>query len=201
MVVFRCKGNIYLPLSQILIVMRNVFYVLFGLFLLMQYSCKHDKGEVITKKIQYDVNIKSPDPEYDWWIQNLVGPERERLVSLIVEGAKEGKWQAYDYFNDPIDKYEVRSIFSDTMVISMMKTDPPYELFDTMVIHNINTKDIIRIRFMEEWRVNPENLAFSKKVVGIAPVASRLDFNGIERWQPLFWIYTDDEFVKGFKTK
>jgi len=181
--------------------MRNVFYLFFALLILTQYGCQDNKGELITKKIQYDVNIKSPDPEYDWWIQNLVGPERDKLVNLIVEGAKEGKWQAYDYFNDPIDKYEVRQIFSDTMIISMMKTEPPYELFDTMVIHNILTQDIVRIRFMEEWRINPENLYFSKKVVGIAPVASRLDFNGIERWQPLFWIYTDDEFIKELKSK
>jgi len=179
--------------------MRNVFFLVIILLLLVQISCQNNKHEVITKKIQYDVNIKSPDPEYDWWIQNLVGPEREHLINIIVEGAKTGKWQAYDYFNNPIDKNEVRSIFSDTMVVSMMKTDPPYELFDTMVIYTIHPSDIIRIRFMEEWRINPNNLAFSKKVVGIAPVASRLDFNGIERWQPLFWIYTDDDFTEEFK--
>ncbi len=176
--------------------MKSIFIVFFSLLLVVQFGCKDNKNEVVTKKIQYDVNIKSPDPEYDWWIQNLVGPERDKLVSLIVKGAKEGKWQAFDYFNDPIDKYEVRQIFSDTMVISMMKTQPPYELFDTMVIHNILNSDIIRLRFMEEWSINPKSLAFSKKVIGIAPVASRLDFNGIERWQPLFWIYTDEEFVK-----
>ena len=179
--------------------MRNVFFLIIILIMLVQISCQNNKNEVITKKIQYDVNIKSPNPEYDWWIQNLVGPERENLVNIIIEGAKAGKWQAYDYFNNPIDKNEVRSIFSDTMVVSMMKTDPPYELFDSVVIYTVHPSDIIRIRFMEEWSINPNNLAFNKKVVGIAPVASRLDFNGIERWQPLFWIYTDEDFIKGFK--
>ncbi len=180
--------------------MKKVSILIITIFMLVQIGCENNKNEVITKKIQYDVNIKSPDPEYDWWIQNLVGPEREHLVNLIVDGAKDGKWQAYDYFNDPIDKFEVRTIFSDTMLISMMKSEPPYELFDTMVIHNILPEDILRLRFMEEWSINPDNLAFSKKVVGIAPVASRPDFNGIERWQPLFWIYTDDEFIKGLKS-
>jgi len=180
--------------------MKKVSILIITIFMLVQIGCENNKNEVITKKIQYDVNIKSPDPEYDWWIQNLVGPEREHLVNLIVDGAKDGKWQAYDYFNDPIDKFEVRTIFSDTMLISMMKSEPPYELFDTMVIHNILPEDILRLRFMEEWSINPDNLAFSKKIIGIAPVASRLDFNGIERWQPLFWIYTDDEFIKGLKS-
>ena len=37
---------------------------------------------------------------------------------------------------------------------------------------------------------------FSKKIIGIAPIAKRLDFNGIERWQPLFWVYVDESFIK-----
>ena len=178
--------------------MRYVYYALFILIVLSQAACQRNEMEVITKKIQYDVNIKSPDPEYDWWIQNLVGPEREKLVDLIIVGAKAGKWQAYDYFNNPINTHEVRSIFSDTMVVSMMASEPPYELYDTVIVYNILPEDITRLRFMEEWYINPDNLNFSKKIVGIAPVASRLDFNGIERWQPLFWIYTDKEFIREF---
>jgi hypothetical protein len=49
---------------------------------------------------------------------------------------------------------------------------------------------------MEEWKMNPNNLDFEKKIFGLAPVARRVDSRGIERWQPLFWIYTDQEFLK-----
>lgn len=163
-------------------------------------GCLQEKYQVVTKKIQYDVNIKSPDPEYDWWIQNLVGPEREKLVDIILDGAKKGKWQAYDYFNEPIDKFEVQSVFADTMIVSMMREKPPYDLFDTVLIHNIRSEDILRLRFLEEWKINPESLMFEKKIYGIAPIARRYDFNGIERWQPLFWIYTDEDFIKGIIT-
>lgn len=159
-------------------------------------SCQQEQNQLVTKKIQYDVNIKSPDPEYDWWIQNLVGPDRDKLVKTIINGAKDGKWQAYDYFNNPIDKMEVRDIFSDTMLLTLMRNVPPYEPYDTLIIHNILNEDILRLRFMEEWRMNPENLKFDKKILGLAPVARRFDFNGIERWQPLFWIYTDEDFIK-----
>ncbi|MAE09204.1 MAG: hypothetical protein CL661_10650 [Bacteroidetes bacterium] len=179
--------------------MKYGFYILIILFVPTFFACQHDKNEVITEKIQYDVNIKSPDPEYDWWIQNLVGPQREKLVDLIIDGAKSGKWQAYDYFNNPIDKLEVRDIFSDTMIVTMRKNEPPYDLFDTTIINNILPEDIIRLRFLEEWCIVPENLNFSKKIIGLAPVARRLDFNGIERWQPLFWIYTDDKFIEDLK--
>lgn len=179
--------------------MRYIYYILFVLLLLTQLACQRGEKDVVTKKIQYDVNIKSPDPEYDWWIQNLVGPEREKLVNLIVDGAKAGKWQAYDYFNNPINAQEVRSIFSDTMMVTMAKTSPPYEMYDTLIIYNILPEDIKRLRFLEEWSLNPDNLDFDKKIIGLAPVASRLDFNGIERWQPLFWIYTDEKFIRELK--
>ncbi len=181
--------------------MKYRFYILIILLSSTFFSCQHDKKEVITEKIQYDVNIKSPDPEYDWWIQNLVGPQRDKLVDLIIDGAKSGKWQAYDYFNNPIDKLEVRDIFSDTLILTMRKNEPPYELFDTTIIYNILPEDIIRIRFMEEWSIDPNNLNFNKKIKGIAPVARRMDLNGIERWQPLFWIYTDEEFITNLKNK
>ncbi len=179
--------------------MKYSLNLLFLFTIVLLTGCQNSGKEVVTEKIQYDVNIKSPDPDYDWWIQNLVGPQRDKLVNIIVDGAKSGKWQAYDYFNDPISKYEVQAIFSDTMVVTMMKEEPPYELFDTTIIYDILKEDIIRLRFMEEWRMNPENLMFEKKIMGLAPVARRLDFNGIERWQPLFWIYTDDDFIKGMK--
>ncbi len=179
--------------------MKYSLYILVLLALLMQMACHNNSTEIITKKIQYDVNIKSPNPDYDWWIQNLVGPQRDKLVDLIIAGAKSGKWQAYDYFNDSINKYEVRDIFADTTVVAMTRTTPPYETFDTMIIRQILPHDIERLRFMEEWSIDKQNLQFKKKVIGIAPIARRLDFNGIERWQPLFWIYTDKDFINSIK--
>jgi gliding motility-associated GldN-like protein len=174
--------------------MKYSLYILFVAFAVIFVGCEQNTDEIITEKIQYDVNIKSPDPEYDWWIQNLVGPQRDKLVSILVDGAKTGKWQAYDYFSNPIDKYEVQAIFADTMIVTIMKKEPPYELFDTTIVYNILNEDIIRLRFLEEWKMNPENLNFEKRILGLAPVARRLDFNGIERWQPLFWIYVDEDF-------
>ena len=174
-------------------------YILLSLFIILQVACQRNDMNLVTEKIQYVVNIESPDPEYDWWIQNLVGPQREKLVDAIIDGAKAGSWQAYDYFNNPISAQEVKSVFADTMVVTMARTTPPYELYDSLIIYKILAEDIVRLRFMEEWSINYENLAFEKKILGIAPIARRIDGNGVERWQPLFWIYTNDEFIKGIK--
>ena len=174
----------------------NLTFLFFLAVLLFATSCQQNNNSIVTKKIQYDVNIKSPNPEYDWWIQNLPGPERESLVEMIIEGAKSGKFQAYDYFNNPISKSEVNSAFADTMRLKLMKIEPPYEEYDTTIIQIIRNEDIQRLRFMEKWEINPNNLKIEKTVYAIAPIAKRIDMNGIERCQPLFWIYTDETFGK-----
>jgi len=159
-------------------------------------SCQGEKKELITQKIQYDVNIKSPDPDYDWWIQNLPGPQRENLVDLIMDRALSGEIQAYDYFNNPITASDIAKIMSDTAALTLMSEEPPYEYYDTLVVFRIERESIQRIRFLEEWWIDQKTLAFEKKILGLAPVARRVDDAGNERWQPLFWIYVDNEFVK-----
>jgi hypothetical protein len=176
-------------------------YILFLLLVVILTSCQQDKKELITEKIQYDVNIKSPNPDYDWWIQNLPGPQRENLVDMIIDGALNGDFQTYDYFNEPISAYEISKILTDTSVLTLMAKEPPYEYYDTTIVYTIQREDILKVRFLEEWRANPKELKFEKKILGIAPIARRIDPMGIERWQPLFWIYTDEKFIKQLKNK
>lgn len=175
-------------------------YILISSLLVVLFvfsSCDSNDDMLITKKIQYDVNIKSPNPDYDWWIQNLPGSEKEILVEMIIEGAKSGKYKAYDYYNILISPNEVKSLMADTLIMKLMKTEPPYEEYDTTIINVISNDDIRRLRFMEKWEINEDNLNITKTVYAIAPIARRIDLNGIERWQPLFWIYTDESFLKG----
>ena len=177
--------------------LQTILLLIFLLFLIN--ACRQHEQHLITNKIQYDVNIKSPDPSYDWWIQNLPGPQRENLVDMILDGALSGKFQAYDYFNDPISPYDVSKILSDTVALTLKSQEPPYEYYDTLVVYHIDRQDILKIRFLEEWRIDPATLKFDKKIMGLAPVARRLDNSGVERWQPLFWIYVDEDFIKKLK--
>ncbi len=179
--------------------MKKLF-LLSSVLLLVIASCKQQSPKsVITKKIQYDVNIKSPDADWDWWIQNLVGPDREKLVDMIMDGALSGKFQAYDYFSDSIKPDDIRLMLADTFYLTYKRNTPPYDEYDTTVIMKITRDDIRRIRFLEEWDIDPETMQFYKKVFGIGPVARRIDLNGVERWQPLFWIYTDKDFVRALQ--
>ncbi len=168
-------------------------FVILSIFMLI--SCQSGDKVLITEKIQYDVNIKSPGTDYDWWIQNLVGPDREQLVGEILEGAKSGKYQCWDYYNESLSPLDIRSILSDTMILSIVDNNPPYETYDTTIIKTIELKDIQRLRFLERWEREPGSLQIEKTVYGIGPVALTFDPEGNERWYPLFWIYVDDEFI------
>jgi len=176
--------------------LKIITVVILGAILFAATACKQDNKKVVTEKIQYDVNIKSPDADYDWWIQNLPGPEREKLVGIILEGAKSGKFKAYDYFQNSISAAEVRSLMADTIVLRLMGTEPPYKEYDTTIVNIIHPEDIQRLRFLEKWEIDEESLQIEKSIYAIAPIARRIDLNGIERWQPLFWIYTDESFLK-----
>ena len=167
--------------------------------LLLSPSCRQKKGEVITRRIQYDVNIKSPNPDYDWWIQNIAGPQREKLVRMILNGAVSGKYKAYDYFYQPLSREAVARILNDTLAVKVRETHPPYALKDTLMGTHIDIKDIQRLRFMETWTVNPETMQFTKTIQGIAPVARRLDAAGNVRWQPLFWIFPDKKVLRSLQ--
>jgi hypothetical protein len=181
--------------------MKKLF-LLVGIIVVMLVSCKQKSNEtVITKKIQYDVNIKSPDANWDWWIQNLVGPDREKLVNMLMDGALSGEFQAYDYFSDSIKPADIKLMLADTFYLTYKRSTPPYDEYDTTVIMKISRNDILRIRFLEEWRINPETMQFDKKVLGIGPVARRIDLSGTERWQPLFWIYTDKDFIRALSKR
>ena len=71
------------------------------LFIFLFYSCNQQNNrshKLITERIQYDVDIKSPDPDFDWWVQNIEGSKREQFVRSIIERAHSGEVDVYDYY-------------------------------------------------------------------------------------------------------
>jgi len=107
--------------------------LLAGVFL---SACEQESVEknYITERIQYDVKIKGDDPEADWWIDNIVGPDREKFVKHLIEKAQNGEIKAYDYFNNPLTPEQVNQIGVDTLVQTLRRTVEPYDEYDTMII-------------------------------------------------------------------
>ncbi len=168
------------------------------LCLLFLFSCTEEKNKdlnLITERIQYDVIIKTPDIELDWWIQNIEGIKREELIKMILDRAYEGKVQTYDFQNRAMTNEEVKNIGKRQDTLLMPSTEPPYE--DSLVVINETLKinDITKLRFLEEWNIDKNTLQIDKKVLGMALLKEDFDPDGILRgYKPIFWIYFDKRY-------
>ena len=159
-------------------------------------SCGSKSNEkLITERIQYDVTIKSPEADWDWWIQNLEGGKREAFVKMILNAAYSGKVKSYDYFNKALTAAQVKEIDNRTDTLLQTSPVPPYNDTTIIVVRRLDMTKIIRVRFLEEWTMNEQTLEFKKKVLGIAPIKEVLNDDGTVRgYTPLFWVYLDKEY-------
>ena len=173
---------------------KIIFPVLLMIFLVSCGNFGKDKT-VICEKIQYDVPINNPDPGHYWWVNNIEGSKREAFINNLLKLAFSGVIQTYDYFNNPLTSNQLGTMYTDTLYRTLRRTYPPYELYDTMTINKMEFTDISKIRFLEKWEYNKDNLLINKKVIGIAPVIDKKDNEGNTiAVQPLFWIYFDEKY-------
>ena len=176
--------------------MKQSIWFIFGLFILFSCNRNENKSDtVLAERIQYDVFIKSPDPDLDWWVQNIEGSKREAFVKKIFDIALDGKVKIFGYDNQALTPAELKAQLYRADTFSMQRAKPPYEYFDTIIVNSIDIKDIVKIRFLEEWFWNEKTLSVQKKVAGIAPVAAAYTEDGeLKGYKPLFWIYFDDKY-------
>jgi len=168
-------------------------------------SCTGNKTEknIVTKRIQYDVTIRNPETDMDWWVQNIEGSNREKLLADIFRQVTDGKVKAYDFLSyTPFTSEEIRNMMKRTDSISVERSTPPYDLVDTLLVTEIRLSDITRLRFLEEWNMDEKSLVFSKKVAGICPlVERRTDSGELRGYKPLFWVFFDDKYPAGLQSK
>lgn len=175
--------------------LKNIQLFISILFLIALIACAgpSKKQQILTERIQYDVPVISGDPQLDWWINNIEGSKRDPFLQRIIQAAEKGEVRVFDYFNNPLTSEQILSIGSDTIYQTLLRNYPPYEEYDTMIVRSISYRDIIKIRFMEEWSWNPESLEMEKKVLGLGPVIQK-EIAGESFNQLLFWIYLDERF-------
>lgn len=169
-----------------------VIFLIIGAFV-SACNCKSSKKEILTSRIQYDVPVVSNDPQLDWWINNIEGSKREPFLKRIMEAAEKGEVRVYDYFNKPMRPEQVKSLGADTIYQTLMRTEPPYEEYDTMIVKSVSYRDITKIRFLEEWKWNPESLEMEKKIIAIGPAMER-EIGGEKFNQLLYWVSLDESF-------
>ena len=171
------------------IIMKQFPFVLLILSAALITGCSQQKEmKVLAEKIQYDVFVKNADPDLAWWVDNLEGSRRDPFLKDLFDKVYAGELQAYDYFNEPLSPDDVKAIGNDTVYSTLMRSYPPYEEYDTMVVMTITYLDVTKVRFLEQWEYDETSLEISKKIVGFAPVLVRN--YGTETYnQVLFWVY------------
>lgn len=148
---------------------------------------------LITKKIQYDVFIKSVDKEKDWWVDNIERSDREKFLKDIIDAVAKGKINAYDFFNKIISKKKFSELIHRTDTVLMQRLTEPFDYYDTICKTDYDEKSIIKMRFIEEWSLNTHTFRFNKKVLAICPIIESFDESGkLRGYTPLFRIYFDE---------
>ncbi len=155
-----------------------------------------NKKTLVTKRIQYNVFIKNIDTiTNDWWVNNIEASKRKTFIDMLISAAYSKKIKTYDYFNTQLSLKDVNSIFTHTDSITLQKIKPPYEYYDTVIVQQINTEDIIRIKFIEKWYINEKTLEIEKDILGISPaIIIYNDDGGLRGYKPLFWLYFDKKY-------
>jgi len=178
---------------------KITFLVLILTFVVLAPSCRNGENsdnKLVTKRIQYDVFIRNANADMDWWVQNIEGSNREKLVKDIMSQVSEGKVKAYDFLSyKPFSADEIKVMMKRVDTVSVERSTPPYDLVDTVLVSEIRLADITKLRFLEEWQMDEKTLVFTKKVSGICPLAERYSETGeLRGYKPLFWVFFDDKY-------
>jgi hypothetical protein len=189
--------------------MKKGFYLLLSIPVLFFYSCGNDsktkdfKDETqLTERIQYDVLIKTPDPDLDWWTQNIEGSKRETFIKTILDLGTSGKVKAYsgDYLYTPLTTDDVKALCSTTTNTTIQDLKDPDKTHDTVIKSELDIQSITKVRFLEEWYLDENNLSFDKKVCGVMLMKESYDDSANFRgYSPLFWLYFDKDYPAKLK--
>ncbi|MBE0663256.1 MAG: hypothetical protein IH597_12425 [Bacteroidales bacterium] len=182
--------------------MRNQIAALLWIgVLLTACQSKQKDSWAVTQRIQYDVTIKSPDADFDWWVQNIEGMNREAFITELLNAAYQGNVKAYDVFLlNEMTADQVKNIGRRSDTLRLQRPVPPHNFRDTIINKELSIHEITRIRFLEEWNLNKENMQINKEVMGIAPLLESYDENGnLRGYQPMFWIFFDNKYPEALR--
>ena len=159
------------------------------------FSCNpRQKIKLLTPHIEYETKIISPDIELDWWIQNIEGPEREKLIHSIIEKVRNGDLKVTNDNNEIISQEAINKQleFFDTLSMSVVTGGQEIRV-DSLARSSLKEDDFNKLFFREAWQMGSDPFVFRKKVFAFGPGSSKKenqDFtNGTSK--PVFWIHMD----------
>lgn len=201
--------------------MKKCFVFAIVLSLVAISSCRNGdevvKGEVLTKKILYDVPIVNllledrSEKDPNWFWENLPYPAGDEFVDKLFVDARDCEIPIYYY--DPEGDYEhldripdkeVKNLFDNDMKVSLPVPDV-YDEETASFIQRPNVEfkldqtRILKLRFLEEWRMYDGMI--EKKVLAVAPVFT-IKIGGTDAQEGYeyntvkFWFMADAKLLK-----
>ena len=124
--------------------------------------------------------------------------DRKNLVDVLLNATKEGTLTAYNFLDDeftlPITMKEIEGRGGarvDTQ--RLMRSEPPYDEYDTVIAKDFNYDDVVAYRIKEEWFFDKQRSVMEVRIIGIAPLIYAKDETGNIREGnikiPICWFY------------
>lgn len=117
------------------------------------------------------------------------------LTTVIMDALKEGQITAYDAsitdeFLVPLTYEEIMGRLERVETVTLQRTYPPYDYYDTITQSQFNPMDVKRFRVKEDWFFDKQRSQMEVRILGICPVRDNLNEDGEYRGdETLFWIY------------
>jgi len=124
--------------------------------------------------------------------------DRKNLIDVLLNATKEGTLTAYDYMNDefllPITMKQVEERGGSRVDTQrLMRADPPYDEYDTVIAKDFNFDDVVAFRVKEEWFFDKQRSVMEVRIIGLAPLIYAKDEQGNVREGnvriPICWFY------------
>jgi len=124
--------------------------------------------------------------------------DRKNLIDVLLNATKEGTLTAYDYMNDefllPITMKQVEERGGSRIDTQrLMRADPPYDEYDTVIAKDFNYDDVVAFRVKEEWFFDNQRSVMEVRIIGLAPLIYAKDEQGNVREGnvkiPICWFY------------
>jgi hypothetical protein len=165
-------------------------------------------GSVQVKEITYDVGINNHDlmREYgpegmadQWFRDNIEASTRCAWLNELFAAGTAGKLSLTDTNGRALNRVESMHMFYYCDTIRVVKPQPPYDEFDTVLCSYINPQKVVALRFRESWTMNTTTMEITKKVIAMAPLMGEdimeSGFPQKQTVRPMFWIVYDQKII------
>jgi gliding motility associated protien GldN len=116
------------------------------------------------------------------------------FMQVVMDAIKNNEITVYDASSDefliPLTYEQIMQSLSQADTISIQRTEPPYDTYDTVITKDFDPTSVKQIRVKEDWFFDKQRSVMDVRILGLCPITEEYDENGeFKGYKPLFWIY------------